>query len=236
MIESSNLPEKIRIVLADDHSLVRDGIRSLLAEYPEINVVAEAANGEEALQKVAENTPDILIVDIRMPKLNGIQTVFQLTQQASSTKALVLSMHDSEEYVLKSIEAGAYGYLLKDTSKEEFLKAIHAIYEGGKYFSGDISPILVRKFLENIQSPKNQTIEAPTQAPKTTTLPPIKLTKRQKQILELAVTGLSNKEIAERLDKSIRTVEAHRFTLMKKMQVKNLIELSIKGKKYGFIN
>ena len=104
--------QQINVILADDHALVRQGIRSLLEGFPEINVLAEAADGQEALLKVNEYDPDILIVDIRMPKLNGIQTVAQLSQKTSKTKALVLSMHDSEEYVIQSVEAGAYGYLL----------------------------------------------------------------------------------------------------------------------------
>lgn len=234
-MDSMNLPKKkIRVVLADDHSLVRDGIKALLEEAEDIQVIGEAADGEEALKKVEGTTPDILIVDIRMPKLNGIETVAKLTKQSPNTKALVLSMHDSEEYVLKSVEAGAYGYLLKDTSREEFIKAVHTIYDGGKYFSGDISPIIVNKYLESVTgTPPVATVDKP--APSTTTSD-IKLTKRQKQILEFAIDGKSNKEISEILGKSIRTVEAHRFSLMKKIGVKNLLELSKKAQELGLLS
>jgi len=232
-MDAVNLPKKkIKVVLADDHSLVRDGIKALLEEAEDIQVIGEAADGEEALKKVEGTTPDILIVDIRMPKLNGIETVAKLTQQSPNTKALVLSMHDSEEYVLKSVEAGAYGYLLKDTSREEFIKAIHTIYDGGKYFSGDISPIIVSKYLESIAGTP---VTAPVVKPSPSTTSDIKLTKRQKQILEFAIDGKSNKEISEILGKSVRTVEAHRFSLMKKMGVKNLLELSKKAQELGLL-
>lgn len=228
----NTLEEKITVVLADDHSLVRDGIKSLLEEVKSIEVIGEAADGEEALQKVASIQPDILIIDIRMPKLNGIETVAQLVKNSSSTKSLVLSMHDSEDYVLKSVEAGAKGYILKDTSRDEFIKAIQTIYQGGKYFSGDISPIFINKYLENLNTNPTKDLEVFTSDNPQLE---IKLTKRQKQILELAVQGLSNKEIADQLGKSIRTVEAHRFSMMKKLEVKNLMELSKKAKSLGLV-
>jgi len=234
MEDINNSKNKITVVLADDHSLVRDGIKSLLEDAPNIVVLGEAANGEEALLKVAEIKPDILIVDIRMPKLNGIDTVAKLTQTNTSTKALVLSMHDSEDYILKSVEAGAFGYILKDTNKEEFIKAIHTIYKGGKYFSGDISPIFINRYLENLNVPSSQpTITSNPSSPTATS--DIKLTKRQKEILELAIQGLSNKEIATHLGISIRTIEAHRFSMMKKLEVKNLMELSKKAKGLGLV-
>lgn len=222
----------IQIILADDHSLVRDGIKSLLQETEDIKVIAEASNGEEALALVPQLNPDILIVDIKMPGLNGIQTVARLSQQNPEVKALVLSMHDSEEYVLQSVEAGADGYLLKDTSKEEFIKAIYTINQGEKYFSADISPILVKKYLENVRpsSAKKDLLNTPS-----ISQDQIKITKRQSQILELAVNGMSNKEIAEHINKSIRTVEAHRFSLMKKLEVKNLAELAMKARELGLI-
>lgn len=223
---------KITVVLADDHSLVRDGIKSLLEEAPNIEVIGEAADGEEALEKVASLQPDLLVVDIRMPKLNGIETVAQLIQRNSPVKTLVLSMHDSEDYVLKSVEAGANGYILKDTSRDEFIKAIQIIHQGGKYFSGEISPVFVNKYLENL---KPLDSKPPSNRAPQDENPQVKLTKRQKQILDLAVQGLSNKEIADHLGKSIRTVEAHRFSMMKKLKVKNLMELSNKAKDLGLV-
>lgn len=225
--------QQINVILADDHALVRDGIRSLLEGFPEIRVLGEAADGQEALLQVDKYQPDILIVDIRMPRLNGIQTVAQLSQKSTKTKALVLSMHDSEEYVIQSVEAGAYGYLLKDTNRQEFLKAIKTIHRGDKYFSGDISAILVNRLLR--KSTVIQDTFTSAAAPKEK-MPAVKVTKRQKEILQLAVKGMSNKEIAEHLGKSIRTVEAHRFTMMKNMGVKNLLELSNKAKALGLVD
>lgn len=220
---------KISIILADDHELVRDGIRALLEDDDALHVVDEASDGIEALIKVKEHQPDLLIIDIRMPRMGGIEAVGHLREYAASTRALVLSMHDSEEYVLKSVEAGADGYLLKGTSKEEFLKAIHTVYQGDKYFSGDISDVFVKKYLENKgHFVDNSTIEPSPQDD-------FGLTKRERQVLELAVSGRSNREIAEELQKSVRTIEAHRFNLMKKMQVKNLMELANLAQKSGLV-
>ncbi|MEM6629637.1 MAG: response regulator transcription factor [Bacteroidota bacterium] len=229
-MNESTTKQAIRVILADDHSLVRDGIKSLLEEAENIRVIGEAADGEEAINVVSIQAPDILIVDIRMPGLNGIETISEMRKKGIATKALVLSMHDSEEYVLQSVEAGAHGYLLKDTSKEEFIKAIHTIHKGEKYFSGDISPILVKGYLEKV-SPESAVEPEPEEIPTAN----IKLTKRQKEILQLAVTGMSNQEIADHLGKSRRTVEAHRFSLMKKIGAKNLADLIKKAQEFNLI-
>ena len=133
----------IRVVLADDHVFVRDGIKSLLENEANIEVVGEATDGLEALKIVESCKPDLLILDIRMPNMTGIEVVEKLRSQNNLVKIVMLSMHESEEYVLKSIKAGADGYLLKGSSKEEFLKALHTVANGGKYFSGDISSILI---------------------------------------------------------------------------------------------
>ena len=143
------MSEITRIVLADDHALVRDGIRSLLETETDLEVIGEASNGKEAIELVEKVHPDLLIIDIRMPVMNGIDAVEVLTKSNSQVKSIILSMHDSEEYILKSISAGANGYLLKDTDKTEFIKAIHTVRDGGKYFSGDISNVLVNNLLSS---------------------------------------------------------------------------------------
>ncbi len=215
----------IRVVLADDHVFVRDGIKSLLENEANIEVVGEAIDGADALEVVAETKPDLLIVDIRMPNLTGIEVVEKLRSEKNTVKIIMLSMHESEEYVLKSIKAGADGYLLKGSSKEEFLKALHTVSAGGKYFSGDISSILISQLTNGSSSLE----------PKQTLGEEMMITKREKEILTLLLSGKGNKEIAEALDISKRTAEVHRFNLMKKLKVKNLMELSNKATEYSLI-
>ncbi len=208
--------EKIKVVLADDHIVVRSGIKNLLENEGDVEVIGEASNGEEALKVVKELQPDLLIIDIRMPVMNGLEATKMLTQSTSTTKALILSMHDDEDYILQSIESGASGYLLKDTSKEEFIKAIKTIHQGGKYFSGDISQVLVNSYLNVKDRKVTRKIGGVNN---------YDITKREKQILKMIADGIGNKEIAEQLGKSIRTIETHRFNIMKKLKVNNVVEL-----------
>lgn len=215
----------IRVVLADDHVFVRDGIKSLLENEANIVVVGEAIDGLEALKMVELHKPDLMILDIRMPNMTGIEVVEKLRSQNNQVKIVMLSMHESEEYVLKSIKAGADGYLLKGSSKEEFLKALYTVSEGGKYFSGDISSILIGQLV-------HPTISAET---KPSINEELQITKREKEILTLLLSGKGNKEIAEALDISKRTAEVHRFNLMKKLKVKNLMELSNKASEYSLL-
>lgn len=215
----------IRVVLADDHVFVRDGIKSLLENEANIEVVGEAIDGADALEVVTASKPDLLIVDIRMPNLTGIEVVEKLRGENNNVKIIMLSMHESEEYVLKSIKAGADGYLLKGSSKEEFLKALHTVAAGGKYFSGDISSILISQLTNSSTSLE----------PKQSLADEMMITKREKEILTLLLSGKGNKEIAEALDISKRTAEVHRFNLMKKLKVKNLMELSNKATEYSLL-
>lgn len=218
----------INIVLADDHVLVRDGIKALLEDQSGINVIDEASNGKEALEVISKKKPDILIVDIRMPEMNGIEVVTEINKKYTNVRTLVLSMHDSEEYVLKSIQAGADGYLLKGASKKEFLKAISKVAAGGKYFTGDVSSIIMNNFVDGATTKTVTPQKKPLELP-------FKLTKREKQILTLVLELKNNKDIAEELEISKRTAEVHRFNLMKKLEAKNLKELSNKAKEYQLI-
>ncbi|MDC1227323.1 response regulator transcription factor, partial [Algibacter sp.] len=182
----------IKVVLADDHVLVRDGIKALLEDQKGITVIDEASNGIEALEVINQNKPDILIVDIRMPEMNGIEVVREMSKSYKDVKTLVLSMHDSEEYVVQAIQAGADGYLLKGASKEEFLKALNKVASGGKYFTGDVSAIIMKNFVNGTTTsvtPKQALVETP-----------FKLTKREKQILSLVIQLKNNKDIAEELE------------------------------------
>ena len=217
------------IVLVDDHSLVRDGIKALLETEKDLKVIGEGSDGVEALTLVKEKKPDILIIDIRMPNMTGIEAVEKLSALNTNVKCIILSMHDSEEYILQSVTAGAKGYLLKDTGKVEFIKAIHAVRDGGKYYSGDISNVLVN----NLLNPNKETIETVTKALPTDN--PFELTNKEIQVLGLVLSGLTNKQISEKLKNSKRTVETHRFNLMRKMEVKNLMDLSKKAQEFNLV-
>ncbi len=228
-IHTDILGQNTRIILADDHSLVRDGIKALLESESDLEVIGEASDGREAIALVHEKNPEVLIIDIRMPEMNGIAAVEELKAQNSPVKSIILSMHDSEEYILQSVSAGAKGYLLKDTGKAEFIKAIHVVRDGGKYYSGDISNVLVNNLLKPNKTPsENPKKNSPTNTP-------FDLTNKELQVLELVLSGLTNKQISEKLENSKRTVETHRFNLMRKMEVKNLMELSKKARAYNLL-
>ncbi|WP_075340693.1 response regulator [Tenacibaculum agarivorans] len=221
----------INVVLVDDHVLVRNGIKALLEDQEKINVIDEASNGKDALEIVKSlQEGTVLIIDIRMPEMNGIELVNEINThfKDQNLKTLVLSMHDSEEYVVQSIQAGADGYLLKGSSKEEFIKALSKVADGDKYFSGDVSDAIISNFIngKNTFFEKKQTDHQSNV---------FKLTKRETQILKLVLQLKNNKEIAEELAISKRTVEVHRFNLMKKLNVKNIMELSNKAQEYNLV-
>jgi two-component system response regulator DegU len=212
--------EKINVVLADDHILVRNGIKAMLESDTGIDVIGEASNGAEALEVAGNLHPDILILDIRMPEMTGLEAAAKLKQVAPETKAVILSMHDSEEYVLEALNAGAYGYLLKDTDKPEFLKALRQVHAGNKYFSGAVSNILANRLLNSKSFSQQEPVEDA-----------YNLTRREKEILRMIIDGKNNKDIADSLEKSVRTIETHRFNIMKKMGVTNAIDMVNKAVK-----
>ncbi|WP_114782855.1 response regulator transcription factor [Botryobacter ruber] len=204
---------KIRVVLADDHAIVRNGIKSLLDGVADVEIVGEAQDGAEAVAKVKELSPDVLMIDISMPVLNGIEATEQLSRLHKQTRSLMLSMHDNEDYILKSVEAGAYGYLLKDTSRDEMLRALRAIAGGEKYFSPSVSNIIIASYLQKVKETEKATQPKP------------KLSKQEKTILKFIVDGSNSREIAEKLNLSARTVDNHRASMMKRLGVKNAVEL-----------
>ena len=216
--------EKINIVLADDHILVRKGIKAMLESEEDLNVVGEAGNGKEALEVARQLHPDIIVLDIRMPEMSGLEAAAKLSEVSPTTKSLILSMHDSEEYVLQSLDAGAYGYLLKDTDKNEFIKALKQIHSGNKYFSGAVSNVLANRLLNTKSFIKNTKVDDQYH-----------LTKREREILRMVINGTPNKEIADSLGKSVRTVETHRFNIMKKMGVNNAIDMVNKAVKENLV-
>ncbi|HEX8041525.1 MAG TPA: response regulator transcription factor [Chryseosolibacter sp.] len=206
---------KINIVLADDHVLVRKGIRSMLESDPEISVIGEAGNGKEALAAAKSLKPDIIVLDIRMPEMSGLEAAALLPEYAPDTRAVILSMHDSEEYVVQALQAGAFGYLLKDTDKDEFIKALKQVHGGHKYFSGAVSHVLADQLLN----------ARPYLTPRAPVEDVYHLTRREKEILRMVIDGKHNKEIADSLGKSLRTIETHRFNIMKKLGVNNAIDM-----------
>lgn len=214
---------QISVVLTDDHVIVRNGIKLLLENSEEINVIGEGANGEEALNLCKQLKPDVLVIDIRMPVMNGITATSKIKSFSPTTKVLILSMHDDAEYILDAVEKGASGYLLKDSNSDEFLKAIKTVNEGEKYFSGDISKVLVDGYL-NMKQNTSPKVDQPIIDEEIK----IDLTKREKEILKYVIHGKSSKDIASILNKSVRTIETHRFNIMKKMEVKSAVELIAK--------
>ncbi len=218
------MDKKIKIVLADDHALVRNGIKAMLENEEDLVVTGEAGNGNEALEVARAVKPDLLILDVRMPGMTGLEAAAKLKSYSPKTKAVILSMHDSEDYVLQALDAGAYGYMLKDTDKNEFVKALKQIHGGNKYFSGDVSNVLANRLLGN-----KRVTKLPAK------LDSYNLSRREKEILRMVVDGKQNKQIAEQLDKSIRTIETHRFNIMKKLDVNNAIDMVNKAMKENLV-
>lgn len=214
----------IKVILADDHELVRHGLKMVLETDPEIKLIAEATDGQETLELIEKEEPDVLIVDIRMPLMNGLEVTRKVKKANPNMKVLVLTMHDDSEYILKSLEYGADGYLLKDTNKNEFIKAVHLVYNGQKYYSGDISSTIVNSYL-NVAARGGEIA--------TRKQDNYQLTKRESEILRMIYDGVPNKDIAEKLGKSIRTIETHRFNIMKKLEVNNITELLKKVEREG---
>jgi DNA-binding NarL/FixJ family response regulator len=205
---------KIRIFLVDDHQLVRDGIKALLVSAEDLTILGEASSGKECFEKIAVEAPDILILDISLPDTNGIEITKRITAEYPHTRVLILSMYTSEDFIFNSVKAGARGYLPKNTSREELLSAIHAIYEGEEFFSDSISRIMLKSYVR-----KAKEDDLATQGG------PIPLTTREIEILKLFAEGFINKEISDQLDISIRTVETHKNHIMKKLELKSTVEL-----------
>ena len=203
------MESKIKVVLADDHSVVRKGIKMLISSDENIEIMGEAASGVEALEMVKSLNPDIIITDISMPGMTGIELAEKLKSEQSTTKVLVLSTHNDEEYILRSFEAGALGYLPKDTEEDEFLAAIKVVADGDVYYTSEVSNILTRSLIK-----QKRTFDDARD-----------LTEREREILKLIVEGMSNKEIGDKLFISVRTVDTHRRNIMDKIEAKNTAEL-----------
>ncbi len=208
----------IRIVLADDHRLVRAGLRMLLAEMPGVSVEAEASNGREALAACAGNPPDLVLMDIAMPEMGGLEALREIRARHPGTRVLMLSMLASEEHVLQALQSGASGYLLKDAAPAELELAIAAVMRGETWLSSAISRPVVDGYMARISS-------GPAATGSADAAPAAPLTPRQMEVLRLLAEGHSTKEIAYRLDLSIKTIETHRAQIMERLDVHDLAGL-----------
>lgn len=204
-----NTSNEVRVMLLDDHSVVRKGIRLLIEDVENIKIIYEASDGIEAYKMVKELTPDILISDISVAGITGLDLAAKIKEDRLNTKILFLSMHQEEEYVIKAFENGASGYLHKGVEEDEIIEAIIKVSNGEKHFNKNISEILTMALL-NKEEKKDKDLQ---------------LTERESEILKLLVDGKSNKTVSEQLFISIRTVDTHRTNIMRKLQVSNIAEL-----------
>lgn len=200
----------INLLLAEDHLILRDGLKALLKEYPEFNIVAEAGNGLEALKMMEKVQVDVLIADINMPEMDGIETIKLVKEKFPTVKPMILSMLENEKYVVSSFNAGALGYVLKTTGKEELAIAIRRVYRGEPYISHQISVKLLKSAQKAADVEQEDTKE-----------PDIILTAREAEVLYLIAEGFTNVEIADKIFTSKRTVESHRKNLMEKTGTRN---------------
>lgn len=219
--------EKIKVLLADDHELVRTGLVKLLEAYKDITVIGEAGDGQEAVEKTKKLNPDVLVIDLSMPKLTGIEATKIIRKECPKVAVLVLTMHQNEEYVYQIFRSGAGGYILKDTGKDELATAIRTVAKGEKFFSPRVSEIMVDGYLRKAVA-RDESISVKLDSIDVT------LTKREKEILTLVAEGLNNQQIGEKLFISPRTVDTHRTNIMQKLDIHdsaNLVKFAIE---HGF--
>jgi DNA-binding NarL/FixJ family response regulator len=200
----------IKVLLADDHSIVREGLRKVLEDSNEIEVIAEAADGETALDKAMQYKPDVAVIDISMPGMDGLEVVTRLTTYCSGVPVLILTMHDEEQYVIRAIEAGAMGYVTKQSAPEQLVAAVKKIHGGGRYLTEKAGEALA---LRLIRGTKTQTLTE-------------SLSMRELQVLRRLALGATNREIAVSYNISVKTVDTYRSRILKKLNLRNNAELS----------
>lgn len=215
--------KKIRILLADDHKLMRSGLRLLIEQQPDLSVVGEAADGREAVALAKSLRPDVAVMDISMPNLNGIEAAHQITQGHAELAVIVLSMHPDESYVLRALKAGAKGYLLKDSAESDLITAVRAVARGKSFFSPAVSKVLLDDYIRKL---KRSGAEDAYDL----------LTPREREVLQLVAEGKSNKEVANLLNLSVYTVETHRSNIMQKLNLKGVPELTLYAVRKGIIS
>ena len=202
--------EKIRVLVADDHPVVRKGLQSCLSRVDRLRLVGEAADGDEALRKALELMPDVVLLDISMPRRNGLAVTQVLRKEAPKVKVLILSVHNNKEYIFRIIQAGAHGYVSKEASPEELLHAIECVYAGETFFSPEIAQAALSQLVTNGGKAE----------------PFSQLTSREREVLVLIAEGQSNKEIASRLGIGVRTIETHRERIMRRLDIHSVAGLT----------
>ncbi len=210
----------VRVLLADDHALVRAGIRALLQNLDGVTVVAETGNGAEVLEFARAHRPDVVLLDISMPGLGGLEVSAQLRDALPEVRVVMLSMHANEEYVLQALRAGAAGYMLKDSATAELELALKAVMQGETYLSPPISKQVVEGYVQRVGAEQTASDN---------------LTPRQRQVLQLIAEGHSTKEIAHRLNLSVKTVETHRAQLMERLQIREIAGLVKYAIRHGLV-
>jgi DNA-binding NarL/FixJ family response regulator len=204
--------ETLRLFVADDHDLVRRGLRSLLEEQPGWEVVAEASDGKKAVAKILETNPDVAILDIRMPVLDGLEVARRIRTSGSKTRILILTMHESDTLIREMLDAGVRGYLLKNDAGRELVAAVEAVRYNKTYFTSKVSQMILDGYLRKVRDADG-------------TEPVTRLTPRQQEILKLLAKGKNSKEAAEALGLSLKTVETHRADMMRRLNCHSLSEL-----------
>jgi two-component system, NarL family, response regulator NreC len=212
----------IRVVIADDHSVVRQGLRAWLERSGYIQVVGEAADGREAVALVDELKPDVVMMDIAMPMLNGIDATAQVMRRHPDTKVIILSMHADESYILRALGAGAKGYLLKESTETDVLPAVKSVTEGKPYVTPSIARVLLEDYIRML---KQNNLQDSYDL----------LTEREREVLQLLAQGKSNKEVAQVLDLSPHTIESHRTNLMQKLNLHNTAEIVLYAVRKGIV-
>jgi two-component system response regulator NreC len=212
----------VRILIADDHGLIRRGIRTLLSGDPDLVIVAEASDGEQAVALAEEHLPDIAVIDISMKSLNGIDTIARTVQCSPGTSVVVLSMFSDERYVNRAIRSGAKAYVLKDSSDEDLLRAIHSLKAGQTFFSPQVAKVLLDSYSRHIDKEPSQDWHS-------------LLTVREREVYQLLAEGKTNKTIAERLGVSVHTVETHRIRVMSKLGLHNMADLVLSAVRHGLV-
>ena len=214
---------RVRVMIADDHPLVRSGLRLLLEREGEFQVIAEAANGYEAIDLAALHKPDVILLDVGMPRLNGPDAAMSISQKVPSARIVMVSMHSDEAYVLRALKAGARGYLLKASPEADVIAAVRAVAAGNAYFSPSITKLLVEEY---VVEARRRGVEDSYDL----------LSVREKEILQLLASGKSNRDIADLLCISISTVETHRNNIFQKLHLHNLAELILYAVRKGLIS